>query len=117
MISRRETLKLTGAAALGLVATRGNRLSAQSSSPAITVAGYPYDRVQAIKDELVGIDGAEVSFQNENIYSLNTKAFGPDRPYEISEMGLIPFVSRTIYLIGLVGICGPAFCPLVWIRE
>ena len=52
--------------------------------------------MQAIKDGLVGIDQANVSFHNENIYGLNQLAFGPDKTYEVSELGLIPFVSKYI---------------------
>jgi 4,5-dihydroxyphthalate decarboxylase len=97
MATRREALKLSGAAALGLLATSsGTVLSESSPAPKIKVAGYPYDRVQAIKDGLVGIEQAEVSFTNENIYSLNKLAFGPQKPYEVTELGLIPYVSQYI---------------------
>jgi 4,5-dihydroxyphthalate decarboxylase len=96
MATRREALKLSGAAALGLLATQKSGLSAEANQPKIKVAGYPYDRVQAIKDGLVGIDKADVSFHNENIYSLNRLAFGPDKTYEVTEIGLIPYVSKYI---------------------
>ena len=96
MVNRRETLKLSGAAALGLLATKSGIASAEISPPKIKVAGYAYDRVQAIKDGLVGIDQADVSFHNENIYSLNKLAFGSDKTYEVTELGLIPYVSKYI---------------------
>ena len=96
MVSRRETLKLSGAAALGLLTTRSGIASTETSLPKIKVAGYPYDRVQAIKDGVAGIDQADVSFQNEGIYDLNAHAFGPRKPYEVTELGLIPFVSQYI---------------------
>ena len=96
MVNRRETLKLSGAAALGLLATKSGIASAETSPPKIKVAGYAYDRVQAIKDGLVGIDQADVSFHNENIYSLNKLAFGSDKTYEVTELGLIPYVSKYI---------------------
>jgi len=94
MATRREVLKLSGAAALGLLTAQTE--SAETAGPKIKVAGYPYDRVQAIKDGLVGIDQADVSFHNENIYNLNKLAFGPDKTYEVTELGLIPYVSRYI---------------------
>ena len=96
IINRRDTLKLSGAAALGLLAGQSATVSAEAAGPKIKIAGYPYDRVQAIKDGLVGIDQANVSFHNENIYSLNRQAFGAEQPYEVSELGLIPFVSKYI---------------------
>jgi 4,5-dihydroxyphthalate decarboxylase len=96
MATRREALKLSGAAALGLLATNNGAASAETSPPSIKVAGYAYDRVQAIKDGLVGLDQAEVSFHNENIYSLNAQAFGSEKTYEVTELGLIPYVSKYI---------------------
>jgi len=96
MATRREALKLSGAAALGLLAGQSGTVSAETALPKIKVAGYPYDRVQAIKDGLVGIDQAEVRFHNETIYSLNKLAFGSEQTYEVTELGLIPFVSKYI---------------------
>jgi 4,5-dihydroxyphthalate decarboxylase len=96
MVNRRETLKLSGAAALSLLTTQSGTAFAAAAKPKIKVAGYAYDRVQAIKDGLVGIERADVSFTNENIYSLNAQAFGPDKIYEVTELGLIPYVSKYI---------------------
>jgi hypothetical protein len=80
MPNRREVLKLTGAAALGLLVTGKGVASANPASPKINVAGYSYDRVQAIKDGIVGIDRVDVSFHDSNIYRLNDLAFGPKKP-------------------------------------
>jgi 4,5-dihydroxyphthalate decarboxylase len=96
MVSRRETLKLSGAAALGLLTTGKGVASADTSPANIKVAGYAYDRVQAIKDGEAGIDQVDVSFYDEGIYDLNALAFGPRQSYEVTEMGLIPFVSQYI---------------------
>jgi len=96
MVSRRETLKLSGAAALGLLTTGKGVASADTSPANIKVAGYAYDRVQAIKDGEAGIDQADVSFYDEGIYDLNALAFGPKQPYEVTELGLIPYVSQYI---------------------
>jgi 4,5-dihydroxyphthalate decarboxylase len=95
-VNRRETLKFSGAAALSLLATKSGSALAEATKETIKVAGYAYDRVQAIKDGLVGIDQADVSFHNENIYSLNAQAFGPDKTYEVTELGLIPYASKYI---------------------
>jgi hypothetical protein len=94
VLNRRESLKLSGAAALTLLAGEGRATSNDElAGKEIKVAGYGYDRVQAIKDGTVSIDQAEVSFYNENIYSLNAQAFGAKRTYEITgAMALKPIV-------------------------
>ena len=100
MTTRREALKLTGAAALGLLATGKGTASPIAPSPAtprtLKVAGYAYDRVQAIKDGSVGLDQAVVSFHDDNIYSMNGLVFGPQKTYEVTEVGLIPYVTKFI---------------------
>ena len=62
----------------------------------LKIAGYDYDRVNAIRDGKVSIEGAEVSFSVENIYGLNNYVFGPEKKYEITEMGLIPYISQYV---------------------
>jgi 4,5-dihydroxyphthalate decarboxylase len=97
MLNRRDSLKLTGAAALALLAAEGRAASPdETAGKKIKVAGYGYDRIQAIKDGVVGIDQAAVSFHDENIYSLNSQAFGAKKTYEVTELGLIPYVSKYI---------------------
>jgi 4,5-dihydroxyphthalate decarboxylase len=65
-------------------------------SPEFSIAGYDYDRVSAIRDGKVSIEGATVNFEVSNIYSLNGSAFGVDQKYDISEMGLIPYITKYI---------------------
>lgn len=50
---------------------------ASEKNVSIKVAGYDYDRVQAIRDGNVGIDGVDVDFVVEDIYGVNKSAFGP----------------------------------------
>jgi len=98
-LSRRILLKMAGAAAttFGLLGTRES-LAANASGTAkgvdIKVAGYDYDRVRPIMDGQVGIPGARVSFHYEDIYAVNKYAFGTDQKYEVTELGLIPFITK-----------------------
>ena len=97
--SRRDFIKISAAgAAVGTLGILGGQAvqASETGKNRIKIAGYAYDRVQAIKDGLVGIDQADVSFHNENIYNLNELAFGPEKPYDVTELGLIPYVSRYI---------------------
>jgi 4,5-dihydroxyphthalate decarboxylase len=96
MPTRREALKLSGAAALGLLATNSGTVLSEDSQPKINVAGYSYDRVQAIKDGKVGVDQTDINFHDSNIYRLNDLAFGPEKTYEVTEIGLIPYVTKYI---------------------
>lgn len=68
--------------------------AAQAKSGQLSVAGYAYDRIRAIQDGVVGIDGFDVSFHAENIYGLNAAVFGPAQKYPVSEVGLIPYIAK-----------------------
>jgi len=98
--SRRDFLKTaTVAASTGALATTlslDSKAGTPATNPAIKVAGYNYDRVRGIMDGNVGIDGATVSFHYEDIYAVNEYAFGPSPEYEVSELGLIPYVNKFI---------------------
>jgi len=59
-------------------------------------AGYDYDRVRAIMDGQVTVEGADVSFDVENIYALSSYALGPEKKYEVTEIGLIPYITKYI---------------------
>ena len=94
--ARRGLIK--GAAAMaGLgVAFRGRNHAADTATTKnqLSVAGYAYDRVRAIQDGAVGIDGFDISFKAENIYGLNGSIFGPARTYSVAEVGLIPYIAK-----------------------
>ena len=96
MLNRRDSLKLSGAAALGLIAAGEGVASVEPRRLKINVAGYSYDRVQAIKDGQVGLAQADVSFHDSNIYAMNDFAFGSAKTYEVTELGLIPYITQYI---------------------
>lgn len=94
--SRRTFLKTSGAgAALGSLGMLGCETADQETHQ-LSVAGYDYDRVRAIMDGHAGVEGADVRFDVSNIYAMNRYVFGPESRYDVSEIGLIPFVSKYI---------------------
>ena len=97
-VSRREFINMAAGAAVGASGLLGGRAvqAAEAETLRINVAGYAYDRVRAIMDGQAGIEGAEVKFGVEDIYKLTKFAFGPERKYEVTELGLIPFISNYI---------------------
>jgi len=97
--SRRDFIKISAAGAtigtLGLLSARTGQAT-ETGKHRIKIAGYDYDRVRAIMDDQIGIEGTEVSFDVESIYEASRYAFGPDRKYEVTEIGLLPFIRRYI---------------------
>ena len=63
---------------------------------ALIIAGYDYDRVQAIMNGKVSHNDLDITFDVENIYSLNNNAFGPEKKNDVTEIGLIPFITRYV---------------------
>ena len=101
--SRRGFLKTSALAGTGFAALAASGCKVEpaeeqepSKEPAVKVAGYAYDRVRAVMDGRVAVEGAGVDFHVEDIYALNRYAFGPERKYDVTELGLIPFVSKYI---------------------
>lgn len=97
--NRRDFLKISAVGAvtgaLGLMPGREIQAN-QTEKHQIKIAGYDYDRVRAIMEGQVGIEGIGVDFNVENIYDASRSAFGPDRKYEVTEIGLLPFTSRYV---------------------
>ena len=84
-----------GAATTAAMLAESNEAEAAARQK-IKVAGYDYDRVKGIMDGRATIPDADVSFHYENIYSVNDLAFGNEKTYEVSELGLIPYVNKYI---------------------
>ena len=98
MRTRRNLLKTVGIGAIAAPFAGGLGATENTSQEGlqVAVAGYDYDRVKGIMDGRSGIKGANVSFHYEDIYSVNELAFGQEKPYEVSELGLIPYVNKFI---------------------
>ncbi|MEP4076304.1 hypothetical protein [Haloferula sp.] len=95
-LDRRGVLKAASMAAVAGLGLRGqSRAEEKSAQPkSLSVAGYAYDRIRAIQDGSAGIEGYDLRFHVESIYGANSHVFGPSRKYNISEVGLIPYISK-----------------------
>ena len=58
----------------------------------IAVAGYPFDRVRALVDGRVPIEGCSLTFQKGSIGDLNTHVFSGPQTIEVAEIGLHPYM-------------------------
>lgn len=96
--NRRDFLKGIAASAGGAALMQGSSIvnAAEASTPEIKVAGYDYDRLKGIMDGRAGIEGASVSYHYRDIYQVNELAFGEEKPFEVSELGLIPYLTQYI---------------------
>jgi len=97
--SRRGFLKTSAVAAgttIGLSALHNGKILAAKSTTGmdrqISVAGYKYDRVEALFDGQVQFEGFESRFEESNIGDLNTHVFSGPQTREVSEIGLSPFM-------------------------
>ena len=69
-----------------------NTLRAQTNPLALNVASYRLDRTAALFDGQVKIKGVNASFTEGAIGDMNTAAFSGAGKWEISELGLHPFM-------------------------
>jgi len=97
--NRRNFIKTTVAGtAIGSLGLWNNQAAqaAETGKRQLKIAGYGYDRVRPIMDGKVGIENTEVIFDIESIYNVNNYAFGPEQKYEVTEIGLIPFIRKYV---------------------
>lgn len=81
-----------GALALGASATAKEEEAPPSGKLPITIAGYPYDRVRALPDKRVHVEGCDVTFVASSIGEMNTHALSGPQSREVTEIGLSPFM-------------------------
>lgn len=58
----------------------------------ITVAGYDFGRVKAVQDGRVKIKGCKVNYVKSGIGDMNTNTFSGEQSYDITEIGLHPYM-------------------------
>ena len=100
--SRRGFLKASAAVAgtagvLGMSGVSG--LLASTAKPAkstnnlsIKIAGYKIDRVDALIDGRVQIEGCDTQFEVASIGDMNTNVFSGPQTHEVTEIGLHPYM-------------------------
>ena len=96
--SRRKFLAnsaIAGGAAVLPIATT-TLAAGDASQREIKVAGYDYDRLKGIIDGRASIDGSKVTYHYRDIYQVNELAFGSEKTFEVTELGLIPYVTKFI---------------------
>ena len=118
--SRRDFIKTAAVAAgaagalsaCGKGSTPTTEFDGSSTQPTdgipITVAGYSYDRVQALIDGRVPIEGCSLTYQKGSIGDLNTHVLSGPQTIEVTEIGLHP------YMLGVAndGVRGYSLLPI-----
>lgn len=95
--SRRRFISAGAASAFGAAALSANVSGLGSNPPKpqadrLTIAGYPYERVDAIRDGRVKIEGYDVQFEKSKIAESNQHIFSGPRTRDVTEVGLIPYL-------------------------
>jgi 4,5-dihydroxyphthalate decarboxylase len=95
--SRRDFI-LVAASALGAFGALGkSRLvfaqeAGNSKKLPLSVSGYKFDRVAALADGRVAIEGCDVHFETASIGDMNTDVFSGPQSRDVTEIGLHPFM-------------------------
>lgn len=97
---KKATLAVGAASVVGLYACNNTSSSAQneeaeeenSTDLKLTVAGYNVNRVKSLVDGRVKIKGCSIKFVKAGIGDMNTTTFSGEQTYDITEIGLHPFM-------------------------
>ncbi len=97
LMTRRKFIKTSAlmVGAAGTVLTDGRNLvesSNRTKSLPISMAGYNYDRTQALIDGRVTVEGCDLHFQEAGIGDLNTNVFSGPQTLDVTEIGLHPYM-------------------------
>lgn len=93
--NRRLFIKLSAAGA-GLISTLSSfRLEKirNNQTTQLKIAGYDYPRVQSIVKGKETISGYSYQFVKGGVGDLNTMAIGGSQEYDITEIGIVPFIN------------------------
>jgi 4,5-dihydroxyphthalate decarboxylase len=95
--SRREFIKATAftvgaAGALSICGLAPAQAAGKSNELSLSVAGYKFDRTEALIDGRVKVDGCDIKFQESGIGDINTNVFSGPQTLDVTEIGLHPFI-------------------------
>jgi 4,5-dihydroxyphthalate decarboxylase len=91
-IARRDFLKIASAAGVLSIPGVGYSSALLKNDLQISMAGYDYDRVQALIDGRVKIEGCDTRFEISRIGDMNTHILAGPQTREVTEIGLNPFM-------------------------
>ena len=83
---------LTVPGASELLAEPPTDTSSSKKKPTVKVAGYKLDRVQALVDGRVDVEGYDTKFEVAAIGDMNSDVFSGSQSREVTEIGLHPFI-------------------------
>ena len=95
--TRRDFLRTAALAggALGILSSSSRvitQASGKSRKMPLAISGYKFDRIAALADGRVGIDGCAVTFKEASIGDMNTDVFSGPQSRDVTEIGLHPFM-------------------------
>jgi 4,5-dihydroxyphthalate decarboxylase len=91
-IARRDFLKIASAAGVLSIPGVAYPSTLLRNNLPISMAGYDYDRVQALIDGRVKIEGCDTRFEVSQIGEMNTHILAGPQTREVTEIGLNPFM-------------------------
>ena len=94
--SRRDVIKSIAITSSALVLLGRDGPAAQAAPTnqklPLKMAGYKFDRIAALADGRVGVEGCDVSFEAAAIGDMNTDVFSGPQSRDVTEIGLHPFM-------------------------
>jgi len=91
--SRRSFLQQTTAlSALAATGAAAQSTPPAKGGPALTIAGYDYDRVAPLAEGKVQVEGFTTTFEKDRIGNLNTHLFSGPATRDVSEVGIHPYM-------------------------
>lgn len=90
-MNRRNFLQVFGAssALASFTATASNRTTAKKT---LSIAGYDYDRLMALSNQEIELKGYDYTYAIDSIGNMNTSTFSGAQPYDVTEVGLHPYI-------------------------
>ncbi len=85
-------LSVGAAQALSGIGLNSARAASESRNQPLSMAGYVYDRSRALIDGRVKIEGYDIQYTESAIGDINTHVFNGPKTYDVTEIGLVPFI-------------------------